>query len=147
MRVKPQNPIRSPRRSAMPTATTFAEAPTSVPFPPRQAPSASAHQSGSTLGCAASAASFQAGQLREQEARHREGERDQGGHGGDVVDDGRGDAANHRSTRAATKGSLLVSDTAPWAICCRRPISSIPPTTMKRPTKKKIVGHSTSEST
>jgi hypothetical protein len=39
-----QNEIRCPLRAAIPIATTFALAATVVPFPPKSAPSANAHQ-------------------------------------------------------------------------------------------------------
>ena len=45
--IKDTNPIWTPFFSAMPATMTFAEAPMSVPFPPRQAPKDKAHQSGS----------------------------------------------------------------------------------------------------
>ena len=41
------NAIWTPFFSAIPATITFAEAPMSVPFPPRQAPKDNAHQSGS----------------------------------------------------------------------------------------------------
>ena len=45
--IKDTKPIWTPFFSAMPATITFAEAPMSVPFPPRHAPKDNAHQSGS----------------------------------------------------------------------------------------------------
>ena len=91
-RVKPQKPIGSPRRSAMPTATTLAEAPTSVPLPPRQAPSASAHHSGVTWGMGGEFGVCQARQFGKEQPRDREGKRNKRRHRRDVVDDRGGHA-------------------------------------------------------
>ena len=45
--MKPMKEIGRPRCADMDATTTFALAPMSVPLPPRHAPSASYHQSGS----------------------------------------------------------------------------------------------------
>ena len=68
-----------PARSASPATTRFAEAPISVPFPPRQAPSDSDHHSGSSA-----ASPPRLGSHRLDQRNHRRDERD-------VVDERRQD--------------------------------------------------------
>jgi hypothetical protein len=48
--INPMKLILYPLDSAIPTVTTFAEAPMIVPFPPKHAPRASAHQRVLALG-------------------------------------------------------------------------------------------------
>ena len=79
-----------PARSAMPATVRLAEAPISVPLPPRQAPSESDHHSGRRP-------------LRPAEGRrHALDHGDHGGDEGDVVDDGgedRGGPQDHQGGR------------------------------------------------
>ena len=124
--------IRCPARSAIPATIRFALAPTSEPFPPRHAPSASDHHSGISpsgppkLG----AIDLISGIIVATN--------------GMLSTTAEATAEIHMMASAVTARSPpVVSRTHP-ARMASTPACSMPCTTMNRPMKKKIVTHSTS---
>ena len=115
--------------SAKPIPTTFALAPIIVPFPPRQAPRASAHQSSNACsGAMPTCISIITGIITATNgmlSRNIE-----------IIP-----ADQSMIRRVIVK--LSVSPVSVWLMKSRKPVASSPAAIMKRPMKNRSVGHST----
>lgn len=130
--IKDTKPIWIPFFSDMPATMTFAEAPISVPFPPRQAPRDNAHQSGSNsvgdippklpIWWISGIIVATKGMLSTKAEAMAE---------------------NHNINIPVSLKLPAVAVIAHLAMLLIKPVSIRPPTTIKSPIKKKMVGHST----
>ena len=130
--IKDTKPIWTPFFSAMPATMTFAEAPISVPLPPKHAPKDNAHQSGSSsvgeipprlpIWCIRGIMVATKGMLSTK---------------AEAI------AENHKINIPVMVKLPAVAVNAHCAMLLIKPVSIRPPTTMKSPMKKKMVGHST----
>ena len=142
------NEIGYPAFSAKPNVITFADAPTGEPFPPRHAPSARDHHTGISVGCwttdlksipegnTACAVSVTRGIMLATK--------------GMLSTIAELTAENHRVVIAVINISSalgFVSEIMPSESFEINPTLITPPTMIKRPIKKKSVGHSSSLST
>ena len=119
-------------RSSTPEAATFAAAATIVALPPKQAPSASAHQSSSWNPSPGAFSVSTTGIIAAVN--------------GMLSTSAEPPAAPQRITIASAVREPSVRSARASAIRSITPRSSSPPTITKRPTKKKIVDHSTRSS-